>query len=693
MRNDGLINETELRKAIAQLKPDGELFEIRIMGNGKPISGYFRDADTLIEAFKTVDLRNTNTYITLNKPMDSLYSRQQANRFLTVKNTTSDKEIEVIEWLFIDFDPIRPTGISSTKEELEAAQELAQKVYVFLKGQGFEEPVKAFSGNGYHLLYRIGLANNEDNINLVKRCLHSLAMLFNNDIVMVDTANYNPSRICKLYGTMAQKGSSTSDRPHRLALIDGDVKDLRQTQKIYLEKLAGEIEEEEIRPAKYNNYSPSEFDIEDWMNNYGIKYTVKAGNGYTKYILDECPFDSNHTAPDSMILKQPSGAIGFRCLHSSCEGKKWQDVRLKFEPDAYEKRNEDFYRAIEEGWKRHNRDRKKKEINVENGPTWETVEEIIQKPTPDNEYIKTHIDIIDKKTHGLMKGAVSVWSGLRGSAKSTILSQIALHAVNDDHNVLFYSGELTDKRFSRWLIQQAAGRQYGREYEKDGSTYYFVPDEIKNKVARWIGDRLWVYNNSYGSEYEKLMNEIEAQILKSKPDLIILDNLMTINVGDLDTNEYRAQTTLMLNLAEMAKKYNCHVALVAHPRKTVTFLRLTDISGTGNIGNLVDSAFIVHRNNHDFRKGYINEFCDPKKVKEDDINLHFKQGTNIIEIAKDREAGIQDEFIPLYYEIESRRMLNDRTDVIKFKWTTEWMEQEEEEDFMDAECDPFEQEE
>lgn len=693
MRNDGLINETELRKAIAQLKPDGELFEVRIVGNGKPISGYFRDADTLIEAFKTVDLRNTNTYITINRPMDSLYSRQQADRFLAVKNTTADKEIEVIEWLFVDFDPERPTGISSTKEELEAAQELAQKVYVYLKGQGFEEPVKAFSGNGYHLLYRIGLANNDENINLVKRCLHSLAALFNNDIVKVDTSNHNPSRICKLYGTVAQKGSNTEERPHRLARIDGDVKDLRQTQKIYLEKLAEEIEEEEIRPAKYNNYSPAEFDIEDWMNNYGIRYTVKAGTGYTKYVLDECPFDPNHKAPDSMILKQPSGAIGFKCLHDSCEGKRWQDVRLKFEPDAYEKRNEDFYRAIEEGWKRHNRDRKKKEINVENGPTWETVEEIIQKPTPDNEYIKTHIDIIDKKTHGLMKGAVSVWSGLRGSAKSTILSQIALHAVNDDHNVLFYSGELTDKRFSRWLIQQAAGRQYGREYEKDGSTYYFVPDEIKNKVARWIGDRLWVYNNSYGSEYEKLMNEVEAQILKVKPDLVVLDNLMTINVGDLDSNEYKAQTTLMLNLAETAKKYNCHVALVAHPRKTVTFLRLTDISGTGNIGNLVDSAFIVHRNNHDFRKGYINEFCDPKKVKEDDINLHFKQGTNIIEIAKDREAGIQDEFIPLYYEIESRRMLNDRTDVIKFKWTTEWMEQEEEEDFMDAEYDPFEQEE
>ena len=155
MRNDGLINEIELRKAIAQLKPDGELFEVRIMGGRQPISGYFRDADTLINAFGTVDLRNTNVYITLNKPMDALYSRQQANRFLAVKNTTSDKEIEVLNWLFVDLDPVRPSGISSTNEELKASMELAQKVYVYLKGVGFEEPVKAFSGNGYHLLYRI----------------------------------------------------------------------------------------------------------------------------------------------------------------------------------------------------------------------------------------------------------------------------------------------------------------------------------------------------------------------------------------------------------------------------------------------------------------------------------------------------------------------------------------------------------
>lgn len=695
MRNNGLIDEIELRKAIAQLKPDGELFEVRIMhGNDKkPISGYFKDVDTLIKAFDTVDLRNVNVYITLNQLMDALYSRQQANRLLAVKNTTSDKEIEVLNWLFVDLDPERPTGISSTDQELQEAAKLAQQIYVYLKSLGFEEPVKAFSGNGYHLLYRIGLTNTEENEALIKRCLKALDIMFSTEQVKVDTANFNPSRICKLYGTLAQKGSNTADRPHRMAKIDGDVKDLRQTKKIYLEKLAEEVVEEKIAPARYNNYTPSEFDIEEWMRRYNIQYTIKDGDGYTKYVLDECPFDSNHKAPDSMILKQSSGAIGFKCLHNSCQNKRWQDVRILYEPDAYDKQNESFDKAIEEGWRRHNRDRKKTEINVENGPIWETITEIINKPTPDNEYIKTHILTIDKKTHGLLKGGVSLWSGLRASAKSTVLSQVALQAVNDGHSVLFYSGELTDKRFARWLIQQAAGKQYVIPRVKDDSVFWVVPDNIKQSIAKWIAQRLYVYNNSYGSNYELLISKIEEQTKKIKPDIIFLDNLMTVDTGGVDANEYKAQTILMKKLTELAKQYNVHIALVAHPRKTINFLRLVDVSGSANISNLVDNAFIVHRVNHDFKKGYIDEFCKPG-TKEEDVPLF--NGTNVIEIAKDREEGIQDEFIPLWYEIESRRMLNERTEVIKYQWTSEWEDEERSKDFIqvsdadDEEDIPFE---
>ena len=34
-------------------------------------------------------------------------------------------------------------------------------------------------------------------------------MLFSDDVISVDLANFNPSRITKLYGTIAQKGSNT----------------------------------------------------------------------------------------------------------------------------------------------------------------------------------------------------------------------------------------------------------------------------------------------------------------------------------------------------------------------------------------------------------------------------------------------------------------------------------------------------
>ena len=687
MRNDGLINEIELRKAITQLKPDGQMFEVRVLGDRKPLSGYFKDVDKLIEAFNTVDMRNTNAYITLNTLDERLFSRQQANRLLVSKNTTNDNDVEFYDWLFIDLDPERPSGISSTDEELALAAELAQDIYVYLKSIGFDDPVRAFSGNGYHLLYNIGLINTEENKNLIQRCLKALSLMFSTEKVKVDTANFNPARICKLYGTLAQKGSDTEDRPHRMSKIDGSVKEVKQTEKVYLEKLACEIPEEEVKPAQYNRYAPNEFDIEEWMDRHGIGYREEQDSTSTKYILRECPFDSNHKGKDAMIFKMPSGAIGFKCFHNSCQGKTWQDVRRLFEPDAYEKKSEEFDRAIEEGWKRHNRERKKNEVNVENGNIWETVNEVMAKPTPDNEYVKTHIDTIDTKMHGLQKGGVSVWSGLRASAKSTILSQIALQAVNDGHSVLFYSGELSDKRFVRWLIQQAAGKQYVQEYEKEGGKFWFVPDSIKKDIGNWIDNRLFIYNNSYNSIYGQLIDSIKEKVEEVHPDLVVLDNLMTIDTFEIDSNEYRAQTVIMKGLSELAKQYNIHVALVAHPRKTVSFLRLIDIAGSANIANLVDSAFIVHRVNHDFKKGYMDEFCKPG-TQEEEVIL-FK-GTNVIEIAKDREEGIQDEFIPLWYESESRRMKNSLTEVIKFKWTTEWIEEEREAEFMDVDEDiPF----
>ena len=46
-----MINESEIRKTLSLIKPDGQLFEVRVIYNSKAVySGYFKSADDLMTA-------------------------------------------------------------------------------------------------------------------------------------------------------------------------------------------------------------------------------------------------------------------------------------------------------------------------------------------------------------------------------------------------------------------------------------------------------------------------------------------------------------------------------------------------------------------------------------------------------------------------------------------------------------------
>ena len=75
------------------------------------------------------------------------------------------------------------------------------------------------SGNGAHLDVKIDLPNLPESVTLVKDCLEAWDFLFSDETIEVDTTSQNPARIWKIYGTMARKGDSTAERPHRLARL------------------------------------------------------------------------------------------------------------------------------------------------------------------------------------------------------------------------------------------------------------------------------------------------------------------------------------------------------------------------------------------------------------------------------------------------------------------------------------------
>lgn len=167
--------------------------------------------------------------------------------------TASDRDIVARRWLLIDCDPVRMvdgkpvSSIASNKDEQQAALEMATRVKVWLSNQGWPDPILASSGNGYHLLYRVNLPNDEQSTVLVKKVLATLAKQFDTESVTIDRSVYNASRICRLYGTVSRKGQPTKDRPHRVSQITM----LPQTVKVVTaEQLAALIGVEPIEEAK-----------------------------------------------------------------------------------------------------------------------------------------------------------------------------------------------------------------------------------------------------------------------------------------------------------------------------------------------------------------------------------------------------------------------------------------------------------
>jgi hypothetical protein len=157
-------------------------------------------------------------YATLNPLNPDLLARR-ANRIAWANDgeLAKDKDVLARRWLLVDADPVRDPLISATDAEKAEARAVVLAVREHLSGHEWPEPVFADSGNGYHLLYRID--GPADDGGAVQRLLAALGDRFDTPRVKIDRTVYNPSRICKLPGTLARKGDHTPGRPHRRARV------------------------------------------------------------------------------------------------------------------------------------------------------------------------------------------------------------------------------------------------------------------------------------------------------------------------------------------------------------------------------------------------------------------------------------------------------------------------------------------
>lgn len=581
MRWEQYYDESMIRQAIKCFKPDNELFEVRIIAKGnrkRIISGYFTDVDTLIQQFDTIDPRGTNMYFTINKVNEDCYAREQHDCFRQTDANTHDHEIDSYEWLFIDLDPIRIAEVSSSDAELKEAELLADKVYGYMKNLGFNEPIRAMSGNGHHLLYKIDLPNTEEIKALIERCLSNLASMFNNDVVKIDVVNHNPSRVCKLYGTLAQKGSNTKQRPHRMSQITHIPAKILSNEIKLLYALSEELPE----PPKRAQKAPSianEFNIEDWMAEHGLEPTrTESGNDCIIYPLAHCPFDHSHTNGDSKIFKYSNGAIAFKCHHNSCRGKSWQDVRELLEPGAYDDKNLENDRAIEEGWKLH-----KQYLTVKKTDNVEEIKKGLPKLSAISAYDLQNKTFAERyyAVQNMIPEGETVIAAPPKTGKSWLMLDMCLK-VAEGKPFLGFETNMSDTLY--------LALEDGDSFEQERLNIVTAGSEAP-KNFHFVFSNVMPMNEGFLLQLEELLKLYPAV------RVVVIDTLQFVKYRQgKSESAYECDYRTGRDLKEFAEKYHLAIVVVTHTTKMIHIEdEMSNVSGTNGVTGAADAVIVLSK--------------------------------------------------------------------------------------------------
>ncbi len=345
----------DVTRYLRAMHPDpGTVFEVRLLdvpaGSNRytqTASGYFNDIDLAARAIVEWDGKGgKGVYVTLNPCLPGLLARATNRIRFCGKNDPTTKNHEILRrtHILVDIDSIKVTGVSATQEELDRTLPVACDVEEALRQRfDFPAPLRGISGNGHFLHYSIDLPNDAESDALVKRFLEALPVIVSTTdasgkpLATIDPTMHNAARITRIAGTLNRKGDSTTDRPHRRCeLFEVDPADDYQVGIVSVDKIREVAALAPTPSPAQTPYRPGTngtFEVETYLreHNVGIRSTDPYEGG-TKYILERCVWNQEHTDKSAFVIRLADGRIVAGCQHQSCIGKGWHDLRDTVEP-------------------------------------------------------------------------------------------------------------------------------------------------------------------------------------------------------------------------------------------------------------------------------------------------------------------------------------------------------------------------
>lgn len=563
-------NEAEILNAINSIFKPGDVVEVRVPKTKQfgTVSGYFSNFEEMAKKIVELSGQHAGVYYTLNPVVPALLARTDNKLERKASTTTSDPDIARRSWLLIDADPVRPAGISSTDAEKAAALDTLKQVYSYLKELGWPAPISADSGNGYHLLYKLDLPNTKENTDLVKSVLKALGDRFDTDAVKIDKSVFNAARIVKAYGSLACKGVSTVDRPHRLSKLRTTTGGKEAVSVEQLQELTSVAPKSILLPAQ--SYSGSGSGkvittdrIEEFLAYYEIafKEMKRESNGY-KWVLEECPFNPEHNQGEVAVFLNDDGGPGFRCMHNSCAENGWK----QFRPHLEQTFNKKFY-------------------FFNNKPS--------ALPANAKSISKLHLvsaaDAVPEKITWLWKdripmGKLTLLAGHPGVGKGCATIDIIARATT---GAAWFDAENKQPPMQALLISS-----------EDGAGDTLIPRLIAAEADR---SKVKIFYHTITADGDKgftLDTDLPAlrQALEENPavKLVVIDPISN-HLGELSLNREQEVRQALMPLGKLAESYGVAIILVSHLNKSKDLEAVQRVLGAQGLIGAVRVAWLFQK--------------------------------------------------------------------------------------------------
>lgn len=227
--------------------------------------------------------------------------------------------------------------------------------------------------------------------------------------------------------------------------------------------------------------------------------------------------------------------------------------------------------------------------------------------------VPTGINKIDSMLYGgLCYGTVSVLTGYNASGKSTIINQVCIaEALNVNEKVFVFSPELQNSMFKDWLYSTLADES---DFKNIDNKFSVLKNDVGLRFDKYFDNRLVFWSDESSNAEQILLKAINYHA-KRGFKVFVIDNLMKVDLKNSSKNEYESQKRFVNTVKQIANKYGAIIWLIAHPRKPQQILekqitdecgnkrsiqvlsKITkfDIAGSGDITNLADYVFNIHR--------------------------------------------------------------------------------------------------